>query len=600
MEKAKSQHAIALTVLLLSTAIYCGILVAYANINYPLVGSDYAYFTSHLLDAHLHFKLNGFSIQWFTPTFGGGLPAYPNPQDVQFTLPQLYMLFLNPWWATLAASVTYIIAGLAAAYYFFIRILGFTPFSGVLGAILFNVNGFVFARVVTGHLGYHAFPLLTVLLVAVLHPYWPAIIKGATAAVVFALLFHSGGFFVVLMYGLTLWIAVPILLLIRPDIMPFRKLLPTSGWAVFLTVLLVGSKLYAVISFMHWFPRIEKDHFDTSMFAGFISIIVQLFGTTTIFPIFNAVGFGLTGYIGYSRYLSGTNYGLWEFDTSLSPILVPLFGAGVFLLRSQLSEIRKNFDWRKAGLVAIAISGVWLTTEFRLIEGLFYPQLRNLPILQSLHVNLRFAAVYIFPLAVIGAWVFEIAQREFTEIKKSIVFIVLALISVLSFANYFLIGPEWFYLHYDIRNAIALYDGIEQGNTYPIEEVADTDDSMSTLPLLANTTDLNPYEPIFGYRLEDYRVNLHPGSVWDESDGYFNMTNPASLIYPAENNSYNFERIKISDRQRMDDFVNHRQPKWILPTIQHVLDYLMLAGFFIVPALLLGYFGVRVVKLVKS
>ncbi|MGD0879901.1 MAG: hypothetical protein ABSA01_17390, partial [Anaerolineales bacterium] len=46
--------------------------VQYTNSAYPLVGSDYRLFGPRLLDTLLHYKINGFSIEWYTPSFGGG------------------------------------------------------------------------------------------------------------------------------------------------------------------------------------------------------------------------------------------------------------------------------------------------------------------------------------------------------------------------------------------------------------------------------------------------------------------------------------------------------------------------------------------------
>ena len=69
-------------------------LIAFLNLGYPLVGHDYGYFVPHLLDTDIHYKTNGLNIQWYTPSWGGGLPAYPNPQHIQFSLPQLLTSYL--------------------------------------------------------------------------------------------------------------------------------------------------------------------------------------------------------------------------------------------------------------------------------------------------------------------------------------------------------------------------------------------------------------------------------------------------------------------------------------------------------------------------
>src|SRR5512146_2302551 len=91
--------------------------VWYSNLRFPLVGQDYKYIVPRLIDTYLHYKINGLSIQWYTPSFGGGLPAYPNPQHIQFSLTQLLTGFVNPWAALLITIFFMALAGFLGAYY---------------------------------------------------------------------------------------------------------------------------------------------------------------------------------------------------------------------------------------------------------------------------------------------------------------------------------------------------------------------------------------------------------------------------------------------------------------------------------------------------
>jgi hypothetical protein len=71
-------------------------LVQYTSATYPLVGHDFRLYIPRLIDSHLFYKVNGLAIEWYTPSFGGGLPAYPNPLQMQFSLPQLFTWYFNP------------------------------------------------------------------------------------------------------------------------------------------------------------------------------------------------------------------------------------------------------------------------------------------------------------------------------------------------------------------------------------------------------------------------------------------------------------------------------------------------------------------------
>src|SRR5258706_14464387 len=93
------------------------------NLRYPLVGHDYTYAIPSFLDTALHYRLNGLAIQWFTPTFAGGAPAFPNPNDIQYSIPSLLSTVFSSWDAMMASTLFYVTPVFLACFYFFQRIL---------------------------------------------------------------------------------------------------------------------------------------------------------------------------------------------------------------------------------------------------------------------------------------------------------------------------------------------------------------------------------------------------------------------------------------------------------------------------------------------
>ena len=170
------------------------------NLRYPLVGHDYTLALPSLLDTALHYRLNGLSIQWFTPTFGGGIPAFPNPNNMQFSIPVFLATVLPPWNAIMASVVFYVSIGFVACYYFFQRILKFNWSASILGAFFFSANGFVITRVATGQLGYFSFTLLALFLIIL----FDERLSVKVAAVLFGLLvasyIHSAGYFIIIIF----------------------------------------------------------------------------------------------------------------------------------------------------------------------------------------------------------------------------------------------------------------------------------------------------------------------------------------------------------------------------------------------------------------
>ncbi len=143
-----------------------------------MVGHDYRLALPSMLDTFLHYRVNGLSIQWYTPSFGGGLPVFPNPNSIQFSLLSLLTLLFQPLQSVMISSVIYILAGGLAVYFLFIRVLKLHWTASVLGAIFFSANGFIIQRVAVGHLGYQVFPLIPVLIFSLLDSSISWMIRG--------------------------------------------------------------------------------------------------------------------------------------------------------------------------------------------------------------------------------------------------------------------------------------------------------------------------------------------------------------------------------------------------------------------------------------
>ncbi len=154
-------------------ALACGsstilIIILIVNKGYPLVGHDYRYFVAHLIDTNLHIQRNGLSIQWYTPSFGGGLPAFANPQNIEYSIVQWISYLTDPWSAILLSTAVVSLVG----YYFFYKLLSQNLLlhwmASALGAMFFIGNGFYIEHLIAGHLGFQLFPLGAVVLYALI------------------------------------------------------------------------------------------------------------------------------------------------------------------------------------------------------------------------------------------------------------------------------------------------------------------------------------------------------------------------------------------------------------------------------------------------
>ena len=145
---------------------------------------------------------------------------------------------------------------------------------------------------------------------------------------------------------------------------------------------------------------------------------------------------------------------------------------------------------------------------------------------------------------------------------------------------------------WDFQPILDTYDQIRYaGATFPIKYVIPDVDNWYVIQ--AQATNLNDPDNIYFKDLPGYSQALHYGSVYDITDGYYNMIDPTGYLFPEVKS---FGRclqgpIPVADKAKMDAFVNRRQPDWKLPLLQQVLDwvsFLSLVGEFSLLAFVLG------------
>jgi hypothetical protein len=210
--------------------------------------------------------------------------------------------------------------------------------------------------------------------------------------------------------------------------------------------------------------------------------------------------------------------------------------------------------------------------EFTLANGWFYLHLRQLPILGSLHVNARFAAAFLFPLALIAAVIYDSWTKKWSQKKSTFIFILVNVITLLPLSTYFMFKDDLQARYYDISASMSIYQSIKSGEKFEVTAI--TDQESNTQALQDGSSNLNLYDPIFGYGLENFHPETKAGSIWDVSDGYFNMTNPSGFVFPESNNTRPFERIRVQDRDKLMAFANYLQPEWKIPVYQKVCNWI--------------------------
>ncbi len=585
--------------ILVNIAVISACLVWYCNRTYPMIGHDYRLFVPYMLDSYLHQRINGLTIQWYTPSFAGGRPVFPNPQDLQFSLPQFLLWIVNPWWAVFGSMVIYVIIGFIATYYFLKRFLGLHPFASILGAVFFTANGFYFNHMAAGHVTFQAFTLFPAILIVIVHPKLPAWLAGLLLSFIATILLYSG-IHDITFFILTALIVLPLLYLLKPSLLNGKRLLALSIWGGILTLLLCGSKLWAAYSFMRFFPRLVDDTYKTNLLTGMVGLLTQLLGTMTMTPIYRVLGLNTYNFALDLIKSTGTPYQFWELDASLSPALLILLAGGAITFFLRKPRIKMPTDKKRLIAGIGLILAIWIVIEFTLAKGVIYPLLHRLPVLESERVNVRNICAFIFPLAMVGAVIFN----NWTVNGKSnarlwITFLIF---------NGIALGSLWFY-HYDspksqqmladIRPMLTTYNEIRyQGEAFPVENVVPTADPWAVFDQNAVNM-IDPYNTFFKDITRHLDPVLHAGSVYDISNGYYNIVNPTGYVFPEVNQSQEYQRIPVTQKAQFLDFINRRQPDWKLPLLQQVLDWTALITLIAEFCALLAWLAPRWIRFPK-
>jgi len=542
--------------------------------DYPLVGHDNRYYIPRLLDTDLHIRLNGMAIQWYTPSFGGGLPAFPNPQHLQFSLLQWFTYWIHPWASVQLAMVLYAVVGFLVFSRYLTGRVGLRREAAVLGAIFFVGNGFFIEHMIVGHVGFQMFPLGAVLLTALTGTDRRITVDASIVALTLAAMVFQAGIYLIVLLALSLFLTLPCLILIDPRLVSLRRLAAIAVIGIALAVAIAGAKIYAVQAFMQHFPREVSDVYNIGLARALAGFAAQLVGAMAIVPVTVLAGFNPAVVdAGYSSITGASvQVGMWELDTGLSPVLSVCLAIAVcqFLWRSRSFELPHDRE-RLMAVVAISLLA-WVLVEATLARGLIYPHIKALPILRSLHVNHRVAAVFILPLAIAGARVIDRWQAEGAHRRAVAAAIAIALACP---AVYLLLPARVHQRSFDVRPSIALAHEIRAGKTFDVETVADVPDADA---LALKASSYRPYEPLFGYGLETFAGDIRPGPVREVRDDHYNLTQPASLVFPEANGLRVFERIPAADREALDQFTARRQPDWRTPPLQKWLNGISLAA----------------------
>jgi len=146
----------------------------------------------------------------------------------------------------------------------------------------------------------------------------------------------------------------------------------------------------------------------------------------------------------------------------------------------------------------------------------------------------------------------------------------------------FLYAPEYVQ-PYDPYAIVAAYARVRSGDEIPkirmLDESLLNGKRLSTVgsgdALVHGASQIVCNEPLFGYRLENFRFDqVFKGAVFRQREGAFNFYLPQCLLFPRQNNCEKGDRFPVNRATDLVRFTEYRPIPFHMPLLQHVADWI--------------------------
>jgi hypothetical protein len=409
--------------------------------------------------------------------------------------------------------------------------------------------------------------------------------------IIIAYMFYTGAWHIIPPIFLTLLITGIIYILINNH---FRyryfsfKLFTASA----IGCMLAAAKINASLSFLSLFPRTLYPLPGISDFTDLLQLcFISLFGSPDA-EFANSI----TGNKAFDLELHE-----YEFGVSWIPLIV--IGAGFLFYLNRIFSGKTFFQLRSKRVVTIILLLVLLCVP--LILNYYTPSwngfLKSLPFFKNSVTNIRWFSVYI-PVLILFATIIIEKNTYFFKYRNAI----LALSTL--FLLYMTISTNRDYYnrqYYNPGPIVKAYTDLKAGRITPEISSIEDDIFMKNNEVIAENTllvigisTLKPYEPIFGYRLQNFPTKtLAAGPVMQaDSNGVLNLKNPSCYVFPNENNCSPGDHFTIEQKENAEKFRRYLKFPFSMSYRQKIANYLTMGSGCLIFLYIIFYTTRRVLR----
>jgi len=465
----------------------------------------------------------------------------------------------------------------------------------LLGAGMFMFNGFYAHRIIIGHL-YFAVMLLPLLAFCLTYATkvredkWQALLWGVLAGVVAYYAFTFRVSVIIVPFVLTL-VAVLGLWLIRGG--GLSSLLARSIIAMLVASALAYQYLYAFsISVSDEIAITQRISYSFPAFRDVGAMSGVLFEMLFFSPedieriyLENIVNLGV------AQQRHELEYGI-----SVVPLLLLTISLLVFVWRwlhiDHWGVVR--LFWGRWLLVVLIV----VVLLFPIIYTTNFPELlsliKKIPLINATTSPQRTYFIYVFLLPFLSILAISrvIAGRWMWAVAIACLGVV-----VLSTAS---TGREFYHAQpYDPKPVQEAHHELQNGRQLPpIDRIGILGDGKGGIVhdqmveanlFLEGVQHLGCYIPGYSSVPTEFIGSLHPGSIWDETDGYLNIKNPACINWPKENNCRPGDHFTVQQKSLVERYIHYEPFPVKVPEKVRMAAYVSAFAFFSVMMFLLGY-----------
>ena len=552
--------------------------------NNGFLGHDYEYFLPNFIFGKIWFKNNLLSVPWFTPSFCCGIPFYPDPQSMFYSLQQLFYIFFEPILATKFLFIYFSLVAYIGMFLLLRKSFNFNYYLSLLGATIFFFNGYFIYRIIIGHLGYANYifvPLYCFFLISSItnKNFSLRTIYLLLSSIILSSFVYSGTGSIMFLIIISITSILLIFCIINKN---FISLFIGFSKSLFISFLLSLSKLSAVFFFLKNFKR---NNYEPLTFENTHDYFYSTFKSLFLSPDIDHFNKSVVDN-------SGPSLNVHEIEFGVS--IVPLFAFIIFVFN--FNKIKnKLYDYKLLLLIVFI-----LIIPFILNTGVFSLDKiwDSIPILGSTWVQIRWNALFIIPLIIFSLIIFNS-----NLIIKNNEYLILVLIITVIFQN--IIYDKKYYLnqYYNPKNMIEFSKNIDDdiNGTFVkgLSVFIDKDEKIIAKQRNDNfklgLSSYFCYQPIFGYTLQKFpKKNLIFNKKIKISDNKslligdinlnnntdsLNFLNPSCFLFPGENNCNPGDLFKKSQIKNLNKFLEYKKIQFEKPLIQTTSDYISLLTF---------------------